>query len=64
MVHCNIDGSVHISNKAKDLNEYHLVPIQNISGADSIYEVELLILLLHDAMSAAENEAAPITHKP
>ena len=39
MVHCNIDGSVHISNKAKDLNEYHLVPIQNISGADSIFEV-------------------------
>ena len=62
MVYYNIDGSVHISNKAKDLNEYHLVPIQNISGADSIFE--LLNPLLHDAMSAAENEAAPITHKP
>ena len=60
----NIDGSVHISNKAKDLNEYHLVPIQNISGADSIFEVDLLIPLLHDVMLSAENEAAPITHKP
>ena len=39
MVYYNIDGSVHISNKAKDLNEYHLVPTQNISGADSIFEV-------------------------
>ena len=34
-----------------------------MNGADSIFEVELLIPLSHDATSAAENEAAPITCK-
>ena len=32
-----------------------------INGADSIFEVELLIPLSHGATSEAENEAAPIT---
>ena len=35
-----------------------------INGAGSIFEVELLIPLSHDATSAAENEAAPIAHIP
>ena len=35
-----------------------------MNGADSIFEVELLIPLSHDATSAAESEAAPITHIP
>ena len=35
-----------------------------VNGADSIFEVELLILLSHDATSTAENEAAPITYEP
>ena len=34
-----------------------------VNGADSIFEVELLIPLTHDAMSAAENEAATKIHK-
>ena len=34
-----------------------------INGADFINEGDLLIPLSHDATSAAENEAAPITHK-
>ena len=37
-----------------------LVRVTN--GADFKFEVELLIPLSHDAMSAAENEA--VTHKP
>ena len=35
-----------------------------MNGADSIFEVELLIPLSHDATSAAENEAATVAHKP
>ena len=35
-----------------------------INGANSIFEVELSIQLSHDVSSAAENEAALITHKP
>ena len=38
--------------------------VRVINCADSIFEVELLIPLSHDATLAAENEAAPITHKP
>ena len=37
--------------------------VRVINGADSIFEVDLLILLSNDAMSAEENKAAPITHK-
>ena len=37
--------------------------VRVINGADSTFEVELLIPLSHDATSAAENEAAPFTHK-
>ena len=37
--------------------------VRVIHGADSIFEDNLLIPLSHDATSAAENEAAPITHK-
>ena len=32
------------------------------NGADSTFEVGLLIPLSHDATSAGENEAVPITH--
>ena len=35
-----------------------------LNGADSIFEVELLIPLSHDATWAAENEAVQIAHKP
>ena len=41
--------------------------VRGTNGPDSIFEVDLLIPLSHDATSAAENEAAPaapITHKP
>ena len=38
--------------------------VRVINGPDSIFEVELLISLSHDATSAAENEVAPITHNP
>ena len=38
--------------------------VRVIDGADSIFEVVMLIPLSYDATSAAENEAAPITHKP
>ena len=38
--------------------------VRGTNGPDSIFEVELLIPLSHDVTSAAENEAAPITHKP
>ena len=38
--------------------------VRVINGADSTFEVESLIPLSHEATSAAENEAAPITHKP
>ena len=34
-----------------------------ITGADSIFDVDLLVLLSHDATSAAENEAAPISYE-
>ena len=34
-----------------------------INGADSIFEVNLLIQLSHDATPAAENEAAQTAHK-
>ena len=37
--------------------------VRVINGADSIFEDNLLIPLSHDATSATENEAAPITHK-
>ena len=37
--------------------------VRVINGADSIFEVNLLILLSDDATMAAENEAEPITHK-
>ena len=37
--------------------------VRVINGADSIFELDLLIPLSHDATSAAENEAARITHK-
>ena len=37
-----------------------LIKKRVINGADSIFEVELLIRLSHDATSADENEAAPI----
>ena len=36
--------------------------VRIINGADSTFEVKSLILLSHDATSAAENEAAAITH--
>ena len=36
--------------------------VRVINGPDSIFEVELLISLSHDATLAAENEAAQITH--
>mgnify|MGYP001796231059 FL=1 len=34
-----------------------------VNGANSIFQVDLLIPLSHDATSAAENEAARMTHK-
>ena len=37
--------------------------VRVINGADSIFEVDLLISLPDDAKLAAENEAEPITHK-
>ena len=37
--------------------------VRVINGADSIFELDLLIPLSHDATSAAENEAARISHK-
>ena len=37
--------------------------VKVINGADSIFEVNLLTPLSHDATSAADNEAASITHK-
>ena len=37
--------------------------VRVINGADSIFEVDFLIPLSHDATSAAENEAAQITRK-
>ena len=37
--------------------------VRAIDGADSVFEVGLLIPLSHDMMSTAENEAAHITHK-
>ena len=36
--------------------------VRVINGSGFIFEVELLIILSHDATSAADNEAAPITH--
>ena len=38
--------------------------VRIINDADSTFDVKLLIPLSHDATSSAENEAAPITHKP
>ena len=35
-----------------------------VNGADSIFEVKLLVPLTQDATSVVENEAAQITHKP
>ena len=37
--------------------------IRVTNGADSIFEVSLLIPLSHGATSAAENDEGPITHK-
>ena len=37
--------------------------VRVINGADSIFEVDLLIPLSHGATSAADNEAAQISHK-
>ena len=37
--------------------------VRVINGADSIFEIDLLVPLSHDATSAAENEAASMTHK-
>ena len=37
--------------------------VRVINGADSIFEVDMLIPLSHDVTSSADNEAAPITHK-
>ena len=37
--------------------------VKVINGADSIFEVSLLILLSHDVTAAVEDEAASITHK-
>ena len=37
--------------------------IRVTNGADSIFEVSLLIPLSHDATLAAENDAVPITPK-
>ena len=34
-----------------------------INGSESIFEVDLLIPLSHDATSAAENKAAGISHR-
>ena len=40
-----------------------MLAVRVTNGADSIFEVDLLILLSHDAMSAEEYKAAPINHK-
>ena len=37
--------------------------VRVINGADSIFEIDLLVPLSHDATSAAEIEAASMTHK-
>ena len=42
--------------------EQSLIEIRQ-DGYDSILELELLIKLTHDTTSAAENEAARMTHK-
>ena len=37
--------------------------VRVIKGADSVFKVDLLIPLSHDATSAADNETVPVTHK-
>ena len=76
MVHNPVSSNVNFSKMgltiissrptAKDLSEYspiNLMLVRVINGANSIFEVDLLILLSHDAMSAEEYKAAPINHK-